>query len=99
MAGKKGKSGGKREGAGRKTLISHITNYEKGLSLINENILQAIGVLAKGLKSKNEEHRRRCAEALIKKVYADQKNIDFDPSEEGGFQIIVVDKKIKTSKK
>jgi len=72
--------GGARPGSGRKPLPGHekLTTYEKGLSLLNENITNAVDTVIKLMNSECEHVRLKAAALLMKKVYPDQQNIHGD---------------------
>ena len=38
-------AGGKRKGAGRKKIIEKISNYDRAISLINDNVVSVINML------------------------------------------------------
>lgn len=70
--------GGARAGAGRKALHKKLSNYNKAISLLDENIITAIDVLIKGLNSRSVNFRLRSAELLLKKSLPDKTSIEFD---------------------
>ncbi len=71
----KSKKGGARPGAGRKPKVKMLSNYEKAIRLLDDNVESAIQVLVDGLKNKSLVHRIKCAEILLKKTLPDRKDI------------------------
>ena len=72
-------NGGARPGAGRPKLTKKLSNYDKSLGLLNDNIIPALKVLVDGLKDEDKRYRFDCAELLLKKALPDQMNI-IDPN-------------------
>ena len=68
--------GGVRSGSGRKPKSERLSNYDKAIGLLNENVIEALNVLIKGLNDKDKLYRLRCSELLLKKSIPDQKAVD-----------------------
>lgn len=70
-----GKNGGFRENSGRKKIIEKISNYQRAISLLDDNVINAIETLLKLLKSKNSMIRLKACEILLKKILPDKMDL------------------------
>jgi hypothetical protein len=77
----KGKNGGPRPNSGRKPIEKRLSNYERAVKLLDDNVEKALDVLIKGLTDPDKNYRMRCAEILLKKTIPDKKHIDMPAME------------------
>ena len=60
--------GGPRANSGRKPKAKRISNYERAIRMLDDNIEKVLQVLIDGLEDADKVHRVRCAELLAKKT-------------------------------
>ena len=68
--------GGKRPNSGRKPVEKRLSNYQKAIRMLDENVENALQVLIDGLYDKDMNYRLRCAELLLRKSISDKTNIE-----------------------
>lgn len=86
---KKGKHGGRRKGAGAKSILDGLTNAEKVITLLNEAAPAAVETLMRLMKSDNEMVAMRASAEILRKVIPDKKEIS--GSEDGAPLKIVIE--------
>lgn len=64
---KKKKKGGKMKGAGRKTRAESLTNYARGVKMLDDRFEYALEAMIKGIDSEDPVISFKCAEFIINK--------------------------------
>ena len=75
----KNKAGGKREGAGRKTVEKRLTNYEKALRILDDDVEDNLNFLIKVREGKfkvSMTERVRAAQLLLTRTIPEKKEIE-----------------------
>ena len=63
--------GGVRPNSGRKPIEKRLSNYEKAVKMLDDNVESALKVLIDGLKDSDKNYRFRCSELILKKAIPD----------------------------
>ncbi len=87
MDGTPDQRGGTRPGAGRKPRHQRLTNYDAAMNILDDSIVDALGVLVNGLTDDDKYYRKACAELLLKKSIADKKQNELTGPGGGAIQI------------
>ena len=75
----RGKNGGKREGAGRKTVEKRLTNYEKATRILDDDVEDNLNFLIKVRQGKfkvSMTERVRASQLLLSRTIPEKKEIE-----------------------